>query len=250
MVEAIRSALDSVSELEGVRVLYACESGSRAWGFASEDSDYDVRFVYVHPESWYLSIDQGRDVIESMLPGDLDLSGWELRKALRLLRKSNPPLLEWLASPTVYLEEVEITSKIREAARAFYSPRNCFSHYRSMARTNHRAYLQGETVRTKKYLYVIRPLLACRWIERGVGMVPVPISTLIEGTVDSEELRAAIDDLLAKKAQGFEKDEAPADPVLADFITLELERLETVDIAPTEAPDSALLDTLFRSALR
>ena len=250
MVEAICSALASVSELEGVRVLYACESASRAWGFASADSDYDVRFLYVHPEEWYLSIDQGRDVVESMLPGDLDLSGWELRKALRLLRKSNPPLLEWLNSPTIYLEDEEITSKIREAASVFYSPRNCFSHYRSMARTNYRAYLQGETVRTKKYLYVIRPLLACRWIERELGMVPVPMSTLIGGVVDLTDLRVAIDDLLDRKTRGFEQDEAPADPVLAEFISLELERLETVDLLPTEAPDSEMLDALFRSALR
>ena len=96
VTQRVRNALAQVEAEQNVRVLYACESGSRAWGFASRDSDYDVRFLYVHRRDWYLSVEQGRDVIERPIADDLDVSGWELRKALRLLRKSNPPLLEWL----------------------------------------------------------------------------------------------------------------------------------------------------------
>ena len=92
----IIAGLSKVAEEEGVRVLYACESGSRAWGFPSSDSDYDVRFIYAHPVEWYLSIRNRRDVIERPVVNDIDLSGWDIKKALVLLRKSNPPLLEWL----------------------------------------------------------------------------------------------------------------------------------------------------------
>ncbi|MCE9610243.1 MAG: nucleotidyltransferase domain-containing protein [Chthoniobacter sp.] len=100
--QRVRHALAQVEAERNVRVLFACESGSRAWGFASRDSDYDVRFLYVHRRDWYLSVEDRRDVIEQPIADDLDVSGWELRKALRLLRKSNPPLLEWLKSPVVY----------------------------------------------------------------------------------------------------------------------------------------------------
>jgi hypothetical protein len=104
--ERVRNALTRLETEQDVRVLYACESGSRAWGFASQDSDYDVRFLYVHRREWYLSIESRRDVIEEPLCDELDVSGWELRKALRLLRKSNPPLLEWMKSPMVYHRDV------------------------------------------------------------------------------------------------------------------------------------------------
>lgn len=84
MKQQVQTELTRIERESGVRVLLAVESGSRAWGFASPDSDYDVRFLYAHPRDWYVSVFEGRDVIEQMLPGDLDVSGWDLRKALRL----------------------------------------------------------------------------------------------------------------------------------------------------------------------
>ena len=137
------------------------QSGSRAWGFASRDSDYDVRFLYVHRQDWYLSVEDRRDVIELPISEDLDVSGWELRKALRLLRKSNPPLLEWLKSPIVYRYDPAFAAEFGALAAEFYSPRRCFAHYLHMAFGNWRDYLRGrESVSLKKYLYVFRPLLA------------------------------------------------------------------------------------------
>src|SRR5689334_19647828 len=118
----VQDALDRVEQDRRVRVLYACESGSRAWGFASLDSDYDVRFVYVHEPAWYLSVDEKRDVVEMPLSEELDVSGWELRKALRLLRKSNPPLLEWLKSPIVYRRDEEFVAGFNAVAEEYYSP--------------------------------------------------------------------------------------------------------------------------------
>src|SRR6201990_2789542 len=118
--QRVRDALAQVEAERHVRVLYACESGSRAWGFASRDSDYDVRFLYVHEPDWYLSVQDRRDVIEEPLSDELDVSGWELRKALRLLRKSNPPLLEWLKSPFVYGCDPAFFAAFREPAAGLF----------------------------------------------------------------------------------------------------------------------------------
>ena len=108
--EEIQRSIDEIEQSENVTVLYACESGSRAWGFHSQDSDYDVRFIYAHPPDWYLSVDleKKRDVIERPILDDLDVSGWDLRKSLQLFRKSNPPLLEWLDSPIVYRDRFDV----------------------------------------------------------------------------------------------------------------------------------------------
>ena len=133
-----------------------------------------MRFLYVHRRDWYLSVEDRRDVIEQPIADDLDVSGWELRKALRLLRKSNPPLLEWLKSPVVYRHDPVFAAEFGALATEFYSPRRCFAHYLHMAFGNWRDYLRGrEEVSLKKYLYVFRPLLACRWIERQLGQVPM-----------------------------------------------------------------------------
>ena len=113
--QRVRQALAQVEAERNVRVLFACESGSRAWGFASRDSDYDVRFLYVHRRDWYLSVEDRRDVIEQPIADDLDVSGWELRKALRLLRKSNPPLLEWLKSPSRVSPRSGLRRRVRRA---------------------------------------------------------------------------------------------------------------------------------------
>lgn len=136
MLELISAHLDDIETDEHVKIVYACESGSRAWGFPSADSDYDVRFVYVRPVEWYLSLDQKRDVIERPISEGLDISGWDLRKDLQLFRKSNPPLLEWLGSPIVYRERYSVAAKMRALAEIHYSPSACQHHYLHMARGN------------------------------------------------------------------------------------------------------------------
>jgi predicted nucleotidyltransferase len=248
VTERVRDALARVETEQNVRVLYACESGSRAWGFASQDSDYDVRFLYVHPRDWYLSVEDRRDVVERPLTDELDLSGWELRKALRLLRKSNPPLLEWLKSPVVYRHEPQFTREFSELAAGFYSPRRCFAHYLQMAFGNWRHYLEGrELVSLKKYLYVFRPLLACRWIERGLGQVPMLFHELVDGVLEETEVRNALADLVARKQAADELSSAPPVEALSRFVELELPRLETLRQHDDNAGDAEELNRLFRS---
>ena len=122
MMSKILTRLQNLEIEEGVKILYACESGSRAWGFPSADSDYDARFLYLQPPEWYLAVDleQKRDVIERPISDQLDLSGWDLRKALKLFHKSNPPLLEWLGSPIVYWEKYSVVARLRKLAETYY----------------------------------------------------------------------------------------------------------------------------------
>ncbi len=122
----------------------------------------------------------GSDIIERPIDGLLDISGWDLTKALQLLRKSNPPLLEWLQSPIVYRQRSSVVERIRELMPQYYQPAACHYHYLHMAQGNYRDYLQGDTVWLKKYLYVLRPVLACLWIERGYGVVPIEFHKLVE----------------------------------------------------------------------
>jgi predicted nucleotidyltransferase len=116
MREQVMANLRAIEAQHNVTILFACESGSRGWGFASPDSDYDVRFIYVNRLPWYLTVAPGRDVIELPISGDLDINGWDLRKALGLMRESNPTLLEWLRSPIVYREEAETMARFRALA--------------------------------------------------------------------------------------------------------------------------------------
>jgi predicted nucleotidyltransferase len=252
VVEAVRRELAVIEADVGVKVLYAVESGSRAWGFASTDSDYDVRLIYIHRPTWYLSIDleAKRDVIERQLPGDIDLSGWDLRKALRLFARSNPPLLEWLDSPVVYHESGGLTERLRGLLPAFYSPAAALHHYLRMAQNNWRAYCRGERVRLKKYLYVLRPLLSARWIEQDRGPVPMLFRTLFATIADRPELLAEIEALLERKTAGGELGEGPRIGPIHDFAAAELDRLPAVAAGMTKMPpDIEPLNVLFRELL-
>lgn len=211
------------------------------------DSDYDVRFVYVEKPDWFMQVDAPRDVIERPLDDELDVSGWELRKTLGLLRKSNPTLLEWLDSPLVYRQETEATAQLRALAEAFYSPPAARNHYLSMARKNFRGYLQGETVRFKKYFYVLRPLLAVRWIDLGLGRPPMTFADLLS-TVNDAALLDEVATLLALKRNAGEAAYGPRRPALHAFIVAELER--EVPVLPRTREDSQRLDRYLRDTVK
>ncbi|WP_295473824.1 nucleotidyltransferase domain-containing protein [uncultured Pseudomonas sp.] len=246
MRERVLQELERLEHERNVKVLYACESGSRAWGFASTDSDYDVRFVYVEKPDWFVQVDTPRDVIERPLDDELDVSGWELRKTLGLLRKSNPTLLEWLDSPLVYRQETQAVEPLRALAERFYSPPAARAHYLHMARNNFRGYLQGDSVRFKKYFYVLRPLLAVRWVDQGRGRPPMTFARLLE-TVDDPALLAEVDELLTLKRNADEATYGPRRPVLHDFIQAELER--AVPSLPRTHEDSAHLNRYLRETV-
>ena len=226
MNENILAQLAEVEKAESVRILYACESGSRAWGFPSVDSDFDVRFIYVHSTDWYLSVMPGRDVIERPLTDNIDLAGWDLKKALVLFRKSNPPLLEWLGSPIVYRETGALAGNLRALAAKHYSSIVCSYHYLHMAQRNHADFLKGQTVPLKKYLYVLRPVLAILWLELNWGPVPTEFGVLVERLPLPDDLKRDIAKLVAAKRAGEELGIGPRIPSISDFLDREITRLE------------------------
>ena len=246
----IRQKLQEIERQENVCIFYACESGSRAWGFPSADSDYDVRFIYIHPRDWYLSIEDRRDVIERPLVENIDLSGWEIRKALRLFRKSNPPLLEWLRSPIIYQQKFSVADQFKSFTPHFYSPANCFNHYLHMGWGIFRENLTGETVKSKRYFYVLRPLLACRWIQQGLGPVPMEFEILVNKLISSESLKKEISRLVERKREGQEMDAEKKIPIISDFIESEFADLkQQTELPLSSSNESEQLNELFRAAL-
>ena len=184
MRETILKKLNEIEKKENAKILLAVESGSRAWGFASPDSDYDVRVIYVRPKEDYLRLEKTRDVIELPIEGELDINGWDLDKTLRLLRASNPTLFEWFSSPIVY-RETAFAQEFRSIMQRYFSSKRGLSHYLSMASSNYREYLKGDTVKAKKYFYVLRPVLACRWILDKGTPPPMLFSELMDAERDA-----------------------------------------------------------------
>lgn len=251
MKKIITGELEKIERENNVKILYAVESGSRSWGFPSKDSDYDVRFIYVHPMEWYLTIDEKRDVIELPINDVLDINGWDLRKALQLLRKSNPPLLEWIASPIVYFENQHFIETLKEVKEQSFKPEACMFHYLNMAKNNYRDYLQRDEVKIKKYFYVIRPILACQWIEKYATTPPVEFETLLHELVEDQLLHNEITMLLDRKKRGDEMDLEPRIEVINTFIESEITRLEEVakKFPKTQTIPTDVFDSFFQSTL-
>jgi len=216
----------SAAEFEhDVRIVYACESGSRAWGFSSPDSDYDVRFIYARKSSWYLSYDveRRRDVIEYPIVDDIDIGGWDIRKALYLFTRTNGALFEWLASPIVYREHGQFASALRDFAQVAHSDIALKYHYSHMARRNAGEYLTKDRVKLKKYFYVLRPLLAIRYMELQLGLPPVPFQELVDAAAP-DAIVEPIAALLKQKRETPEIGLGDSVPALNDFIFAEFER--------------------------
>lgn len=230
MQARIKAALAQIENNEEVTILYACESGSRAWGFASAESDFDVRFLYTHPIDRYLRLDEPRDVLEYPVTSSLDagvpldISGWDMHKALRLLRKSNPSLLEWLESPVIYRESPVVT-ELREYVRQHFAYPAVFYHYRQMARHNWHQYIKDkEQVLRKKYLYVLRPLIALCYLEEHKTFPPIYFPRVLNDTPLEDSVRSHIEQLIDEKQAGSEMALGPADPVLNTFVDQQFAR--------------------------
>lgn len=250
MKKVILSHLEEVERENNVKVLLAVESGSRAWGFHSAESDWDVRFVYVHQLDWYLRVNEGRDVIEHMYDDDVDLVGWELRKTLRLFQKSNPSLLEWLHSPIIYHADEVFLSRMRGLEPAFFNPIKTMYHYGSIYIKHDKRYLQNAAYPLKRFLYYLRGILACRWIEERQSMPPVLFSELVKSTVGEAPIRQKIDGLLALKRQSKENDLKEVDADLVEYAHHWAEHFEqTISSFRPEIghyDNSSQLDSLFQ----
>lgn len=245
MREKILKELACIEHDFNVTILFAAEAGSRAWGFESTDSDYDVRFIYVRNRAHYLNIFDDRHpqidfpILEAHRQNNpdsteyrdplLDYSGWDLRKALGLAYRSNPQLNEWLASPTVYVYREQ--ALLDQVCSASYRRQQTYMHYFDTAKNNFRTYLQTKMVRYKKYLYVIRPLLAARYVLERDKFPPVPFELLLPLLNAEPEVRAAVDRLIDVKRTVTEDALMPRDEVLNAWIIKEMankQQIETV----------------------
>jgi predicted nucleotidyltransferase len=225
----IQGTLQEIASGRGVRILYACESGSRAWEFASADSDYDVRFLYVRPTQAYLKLDTPRDVIELPLTDELDVNGWDIIKALRLMRKGNPPLLEWLYSPIVYQENSPAIAQLREIGKRMYAMPAIFYHYRHMAYGNYHQYIENrDQVPLKKYLYVLRPIVALLYIEECQAFPGTSFLRNLDSITLDSSTRQSIDALITRKMAGDEMGLSAPDPQLNAFVDHHLARWEKI----------------------
>ena len=209
-----------------MKIIYACESGSRAWGFASKDSDYDVRFIYVQPVDWYLSITEQKDVIEIPVNEELDISGWDIRKALRLLRKSNAPLLEWLSSPIVYRKVAEAVDSLCALSEKAFLPVSSCHHYLSMARSGIAEFQDKSDVKIKSYLYAVRTLLCCKWIVGHMRQPPMRIQDLLEEHLPAGAIRHFIDKLIERKENDAETTRLERSVQFEDYLKAESKSLD------------------------
>jgi predicted nucleotidyltransferase len=247
MKETVIKELRTIESEAHVRVLLAVESGSRAWGFASPDSDYDVRFIYVHEPNWYSTIFEGRDVIEKMLPGDLDVSGWELRKSLRLFSKCNLALNEWIGSPLLYQEAPGFRSELSTLIPAFFNPLGATHHYKSMAKQALSSMAPDGRISIKKFLYATRALMACRWIERYQSQPPTELLAMVSKLGSANE-RSQIEQLVLQKSSVDEKASIVIDELRSAQIQSELDAFDRIDFAFEKPARSTLekLDTVLR----
>ena len=246
MEREIKNRLEQVEAEYSVRILFAAESGSRAWGLESPDSDYDVRFVYVRPLREYLRVDEPRDVIEWQLDAVYDINGWDFRKALMHLGKSNPVVFEWLNSPLVYREAPEWAG-VRDAAQGVFSERAGVRHYYGLAKNTFLTHLTGDRVSYKKYFYALRPLLAARYIESRHEAPPMRFQELMNQVLP-EDLREAVTALLEVKRQTLEGDLLPRIPAISDFIEAEIRAQQEIlgRLPDSRNRDIAALNRIFQ----
>jgi len=244
MEKIIKEKLLEIEEKENVKIIMAIESGSRAWGFASPDSDYDVRFIYVRKKEDYLRLDPVRDVIEWQLDDVLDINGWDVRKALQLLFKCNPTIFEWCASPIVYRTSPEFEAFKALLPKCFSEKKGLF-HYWHMADSNYREYLKGDTVRLKKYFYVLRPLLAAKWIVSKQTPPPMLFSELMEAELDAE-LVPEVERLLDLKMNAPESEYGPKVQIINDYIDKTLLEVKALaERTPEKRCEWEMLDEYF-----
>ncbi len=251
MRDVIINKLKEIEKENNIKILYAVESGSRGWGFESQDSDYDVRFIYTHPDNWYLSIEDKKDFIEVPINDLLDISGWDIRKALLQYKKSNPTLLEWLSSPIVYQEDFSTAQKMRDLLPQYFSSVHTIYHYLHIARKKFEEIMSTDQVKIKKYFYILRPIMACMWIEKNKAMPPMEFSKLLAEQQLDNGLLNEIEKLLNKKTSGLEIDIKPKSQILIDFLDSKIEHyeqyLKTIKIE--KKCDYEPLNSLFRESL-
>jgi hypothetical protein len=245
--QEIDRRLAAIERVEDVRLLLAVESGSRAWGFPSPDSDYDVRFIYVRPRDWYLALEPGRDVIEEPITDDIDLNGWDIRRTLGLLLSSNAIVSEWLSSPIRYRPDDPATSRLVDLVRRTFNPRGVALHYANLGRNAAERWLRrDEDVPVKRYFYALRPALAIRTLRLDpTKLPPMNLQDLVAASDLATPIVDTISELVEAKSRTRELGNARRAPELDDLIRDELSRADELPERLPSVEDRAAADQFF-----
>jgi len=251
MIDTIKEKLYEIQEKEKITILHAIESGSRGWGFESKDSDFDVRFIYIHQAEWYLNVFEGSDVIEIPIDEVLDINGWDLKKALKLMYKSNAPLLEWLSSPIIYKENEEFIKVLKGIAEIYFSQVSVIYHYINLAKKSFNGLLTLDNIKLKKLFYVIRPVLACMWIEKYNEIPPMNLQVMLNEVEIDNKIKNILNKLVIVKADSTEFDVIRPQLELMNFLKEKLEYYEDYakSIKNERERDPSALNEFFHKAL-
>ena len=249
----ITTRLAEVAAERDITVRYANESGSRAWGLASTDSDYDVRFVYQHLKEWYLRLDRPKDMIGPImeLDGELDLVGWDLRKVLSHIAGSNAGVIEWLYSPVVYHPDEEFLTKLRRLATTYFNAPKVAAHYLGIARSAELAGFDSDARdwNLKKYFYYLRPILAADFVLHENRNPPVAFAEL-QARISDPEIRSLLDELIAHKATVGESHRMDIpQPLVRHFSALRESTTRMLEGIPRRTVDRTEADALFRELI-
>jgi len=247
----IETELLHIEQAFDVTILFAVESGSRAWGFPSPDSDYDVRFVYAHHTDWYLSIRPGRDVIERPISDVLDIAGWDIKKALGLLIKPNPVMFEWLSSPIRYVWKETLCERLVEFSRKPAHGKACFHHHLNLGMQQYDRHVASrQRIKLKTYFYVLRPALTLRWIRLNEDLVPpMNLQALAERLDLDPEALNLIGELIARKAGMEEGEEIGRIPALDSLVEAEFKWAKSATIRYEKRDLVEQANMLFREIL-
>lgn len=248
----ITQQLLEVCQSEQIICLHAIESGSRAWGFASPDSDFDVRLIYAEQFDYYWQIYQGKDTFEfidnELYNVPFDIGGWELRKALQLLYKSNSVILEWINSPIIYHSRSDFIDELKLLQYKFFNAKACFYHYQGMAKN---AYVQldlADKIKLKKYFYLLRALLASVWVK--VRNKPIPVYMMDMAELLTVDERYEIEQLIQIKIDAPEQYQHPLSPILQQLIVRLWQLSESLDFAEIKQGDIRLLNDFFKRSIQ
>lgn len=254
-VHHIDERLAQIETQDHVVIGWAIESGSRAWGFPSPDSDYDCRFLFVRRADDYLSPWVRRDVIETPLDGDLDVNGWDLGKAIKLLLKGNAVVIEWLTSPIAYRGDIWLREQLLDLARRFTVRDAVARHYLHLGEGQRRAYFSDDkNVGMKKLFYALRPAAALRWmrLHPQERVAPMHFPTLMDQCDPPYDLVPIVSDLIRRKAETKEMGSAPLPAPVSAFVDSEFAAARD-HFAPRSTSTSVegreAAEALFRNAV-
>ena len=243
----IQDLLDKIEREHKIVIILAIESGSRAWGFPSRDSDYDIRFIYHHERDWYLSAFQKRDVVDAVFIGDLDAGGWDITKCMQLMHKGNAPLLEWLHSPIVYRQDETKITALKELAKKSFNPKMIFHHYISLAKK--KMLDENTAANAKSYLYALRALLCAQWVADFESIPPVEFKVLQDHYFEGGACRDQLMALLSAKLDLAEADQYMIPEELMAYVKDTLSRLAEADVDAMRLDGTEHYDILLRDIL-